>query len=273
MSNHQQAQIKLVRQVRKDLTAFFKRAVEIYGGDELIMELMVARKYKTRVMEQTLKEIGMFRCDSISDISLMFPDITNEQLHQFGLLTENGDYLLANRFVLPIKDIEGTVIALVGWHPMGGSRKYITTPTIGFSRDTSFFNFDHAYKLSMEKFNGVVYLMEGIFDTLAIRAIGLPAMGNQGLEMSAFKSNMLSRFNKTISIPDNDRSGRGVNPYLNKVSGKDTKFVWNIPTDNVFAVLPQGVKDTDDFVNDFDCYEDLVKLQDYKYIVHMKVED
>ena len=273
MSNVQQAQVKLVREVRKDLTAFFKKAVSIYGGDELIEELMVDRKYKTRIMEQTLKDIGVFRCSSISDISLLFPEVTNERLQQFGLLTENGDYLLTDRYVLPIKDIQGDIVALVGWHPLGGSRKYITTPTIGFSRDTTFFNFDDAYRLSMEKFNGVVYLLEGIFDTLALRAIGLPAMGNQGLEMSAFKSNMLTRFNKVIPIPDNDRSGKGVNPYLNKVSGKDAKFIWNIPTDNVFAVLPLGVKDTDDFVNDFDCYDDLVNLQNYKYIVHMKVED
>lgn len=273
MANPQQEKVKLVRQVRKEFTAFFTKMVNIYGGDELITELMIERKYKSRVMEQTLKEIGVFKCDSISDITLFCPEVSNERLKQFGLLTEHGDYLLTGRYVVPIKDISGEIVALVGWHPMGGSRKYVTTPTLGFSRDTTFFNFDNAYKIAQEKFNGVVYLVEGIFDTLALRAIGLPAMGNQGLEMSAFKANMLSRFSKVIAIPDGDRSGKGVNPFLNKASGKDTKFIWKIPIDHVFGILPLGVKDTDDFVNDFDCYDDLVALQSKKYIVRLKVEE
>lgn len=273
MSNAVQAQVNLVREVRKDLTEFFNKMVSIYGGDDLIMELMLARKYKTRVMEQTLKELGVFKCETIADISLMFPDLTTERLNQFGLLTEQGDYLLSGRYVLPIKDIKGDVIALVGWHPLGGTRKYVTTPTIGFSRDVSFFNLDHAYRLSMEKFDGVVYLVEGIFDTLSLRAIGLPAIGMQGLEMSPFKSQILSRFKKVIAIPDNDRSGRGVNPYVNRVSGKQTKFIWNIPTDSLFVMLPRGIKDSDDFVNEFDCYDELVSLKDKKYIVHMQIED
>lgn len=270
MSKHQ---VQLVKQIRKELTAFFNKAVSIYGGDDLIMELMIARKYKTRIMFDTLKEIGVFKVDSITDISLLFPEVTNTQLQQWGLINDEGAFILGGRYILPIKDIAGDIIALVGWHPMGGSRKYVTTPTIGFSRDTSFFNYDHAYKTSMEKWNGVVYLVEGIFDTLALRAIGLPAMGNQGLELSAFKSQMLNRFAKTIALPDNDRSGMGVNPYRNKASGKDTKFIWNIPNDVVFGVLPVGIKDSDDFVNDFDCFEDLVKLQSAKYIRHMKEEE
>lgn len=266
----QRLDIDLVREVRKDLTAFFNKAVSVYGGDDLIMELMIARRYKTRLMEPVLKEIGVFKCDSISDISLIFPDLTNERLRQFGLLTEQGDYLLAGRYVLPIKDIQGDIIALVGWHPLGGTRKYVTTPTLGFSRDTSFFNLDHAYQTAMKQFNGVGYLVEGIFDTLALRAIGLPAMGNQGLELSPFKSQILTRFSKIIAIPDNDRSGMGVNPFLNKASGKDEKFIWRIQNDHLFTVLPRGIKDTDDFVNDFDVYDDLVDLQNRKYMVRMK---
>lgn len=264
-------QITLVKQVRKELTDFFNKVCKVYCTDDLILELMAHRKYYNQSMFDTLKEVGMFKVDYLSDLTLPFPDVTNVQLKQWGLIGESGDYILGGRYVVPIRDIAGTVIALVGWHPRGGSRKYVTTPTIGFSRDASFFNLD-CYQHAQTNWNGTVYLVEGIFDTLSLRSLGLPALGNMGLEMSAIKTQILSRFGKVIAIPDNDISGKSVNPITNSFSGKSSKFAWGIENDSVFVTLPLGIKDVDDFIKEFDCYDDLIACQSSKYMKKLKEE-
>lgn len=258
-----------VKQVRLGLTQFFDKACTIFGTDEVILELMSLRGYTSQAMFDTLKRFGVYKMEYLSDITLTMPEYTNEHLNDFGLLTGSGNYLLTSRYVLPIRDIGGTVIALVGWHPQGGSRKYVTTPTMGFSRDVSFFNYD-SYKLSWEKFGGVTFMDEGIFDTIALSSLGLPCIGMMGLEMSNIKSQMLTRYTKTVAIPDNDTAGKSVSPYTNAVSGKGKKFEWTIPTESVWVSLPRGVKDPDDFVRDFDCYDDLISCIDAKYVKKLK---
>lgn len=266
-----QQHVKQVKEVRRELTQFFENVCKVYCTDSIIYELMAHRKYSSESMFDTLKTMGMFKVDYLSELTLAVPNVTNEQLKLWGLISEDGNYILGGRYVVPIRDIAGTVIALVGWHPMGGSRKYVTTPTLGFSRDASFFNLD-CYTHSWEKWNGTVYVVEGIFDTISLRSLGLPALGNQGLEMSPIKAQILSRFGKVIAIPDNDNSGKSVNPLTNAFSGKKEKFAWGIENKNVFVTLPKGVKDVDDFIVEYDCYDELVACQTSKYIKKLKEE-
>lgn len=263
--------VSSVRQAREGLTAFFNKICKVWGSDYQITELMQHRGYTSLEMFETLKSIGVFKVDYLSEIYLAVPEVTETQLKEWGLVNEAGDYILGGRYVVPIRDVSGKVTALVGWHPRGGSRKYVTTPTVGFSRDATFFNHD-CYRLSWEKWKGTVFLVEGIFDTIALRSLGLPALGNQGLEMSAIKSQILTRFGKVIAIPDNDKAGRSVNPLTNALSGKSSKFIWRIENDNVFVTLPavEGVKDCDDFVKLYDAYDDLVSCQNARYVKKLK---
>lgn len=261
-----------VRQVRKELTEFFYRVCEVYCTDQLILELMQARGYTDKAMFDTLKELGVFKVDYLSELTFLVSGVTNDQLKAWGLVNKEGTFILGGRYVVPIKDIIGNVVALVGWHPKGGSRKYVTTPTLGFSRDASFFNLD-CFRLAWEKWNGTVYLVEGIFDTISLRSLGFAALGMQGLEMSPIKTQILSRFGKVIAIPDNDSSGRSVNPMTNKFSGKSSKFIWHIENEHVFVVLPDGVKDVDDFVKYYEAYDDLLACQNARYLRKLRVED
>lgn len=269
--------VQEVKRVRKELTEFFNKMVSLYGTNELIHELMMHRKYTRPEMFEALKNLGVFKVDHLSDITL-FVDVTDKQFKEWGLVTEAGNYLLSGLYVVPIKDIQGDVIALVGWNPLGGNRKYITTATIGFSRDASFFNFD-SFKLAHEKWGGVTYLVEGIFDTVALMSLGLPALGAMGVELSALKIQMLNRYKKVVSIPDRDATGYGVNPLTNHFSGKAKRIQWKIETDHVFVLLPVPeidddeevrVKDIDDYVNNFDCYDELVECQNKKFMTKLK---
>ena len=119
---------------------------------------------------------------------------------------------------------------------------------------------------------GLVYLVEGIFDTLSLRSLGFPVLGNMGLDMSLMKTEILSRFGKVIAIPDNDNAGRGTNPYLSGISGKGKKMAWTIKNENVIVKLPKGVKVSDDFIKGFYCFEDLLRCQKAKFKINLSID-
>lgn len=267
-----QERLRFLSETRKGLTKFFYEVNEFYGGDEIITQLMDHRGYTDQGMYNTLKELGVININSLMELSMLFPHYTQQNFKDWGLINDKGNFILTHRYIVPIKDIAGNVIALVGWHPKGGSRKYVTTPTQGFSRDVSFFNYDHAYRTSLESHNGVVFLVEGIFDAISLRSLGYPAMANQGLEMSGVKSRMLQRFSKVVAIPDNDNSGRSVNPFLNHLTTKGANFIWRINVPNVFVVLPKGIKDVDDFVKGYEVNEDLELCKNSLYIKRLREE-
>ena len=274
--------------VREGYTDLVSKLQVVFSSDEVIAEVMSMRKYTTspyaEELQNTLKEIGIFKVDTISDIKYVVPTVTDEQLLLYGMMDKNGSFLLSNRYIVPIRDIAGNVTALVGWYP--DIKKYVTTPAYGFSKDGQFFNMECYAKsfngdyLKYEdestgevlESTGIVYLVEGIFDTLALRSLGLPALGNMGLEMSLMKTEILTRFGKVIAIPDNDKAGMGTNQYLNDISGKGKKTAWLIKNEHVVVGLPSGVKDVDDFIKGFYCLEDLLKCQKAKYKINLSAD-
>jgi DNA primase len=277
--------IDKVIQVRNGLTDLVDKLSAIFSTDEVISEIMRLRKYVispyAKEIEKTLREIGIFKVDYFSEILCVVPELTLENAKLYGLIDRNGNYLLGGRYVIPIRDIMGKVTALVGWYP--DVKKYVTTPTYGFSKDGQFFNiecyaksFDGNYPKYKDEetgeileSKGIVYLVEGIFDTIVLRALGFPVLGNMGLDMSLMKTEILSRFGKVIAIPDNDKAGMGSNPYLSRISGKGKKAEWQIKNENVIVQLPKGVKDSDDFVKGYYCFEDLLRCQKAKYRIKL----
>ena len=274
-----------VIEVRNGLTDLVDKLISVFSTDDVIAEVMTLRKYVVspyaEQIEATLKEVGIFKLDYFSEIEFIDPEITLEKAKLYGLVDRAGNYLLKGRYTVPIRDISGRVTALVGWYP--DVKKYVTTPTYGFSKDGQFFNiecysksFDGDYPKYKDEetgeileSTGMVYLVEGIFDTLALRSLGFPVLGNMGLDMSMMKTEILSRFGKVIAIPDNDKAGMGTNPYLNRISGKGKKVEWLIKNENVIVQLPDGVKDSDDFVKGYYCFEDLLRCQKAKYKINL----
>lgn len=274
-----------VMKVRNGLTELVDKLSAVFSTDEVISEVMYMRKYVVspyaEQIEKTLREVGIFKLDYYSEIQMIAPELTLEDAKLYGLIDRNGNYLLGGRYVVPIRDIMGNVTALVGWYP--DDKKYVTTPTYGFSKDGQFFNIE-CYAKSFEgdypkykdeetgevlESTGMVYLVEGIFDTLSLRSLGFPVLGNMGLDMSLMKTEILSRFGKVIAIPDNDKAGMSSNPYLSRISGKGKKAEWQIKNENVIVQLPKGVKDSDDFVKGYYCFEDLLRCQKAKYKIKL----
>lgn len=253
--------LALVKQVRRELTDFWDKVSSLYSTDDVIMELMTRRKYTDERMFNTLKEVKLAYFENLSDVTCLFPLSQYKTSSIWGLQSAKGISYLSGRYIVPIRDINNQITALVGWYP--DERKYITTPTFGFSRDAQFFNIETYRTLA----NSVdrVYLVEGIFDTLSLRSLGLFALGNMGLALSPVKIEILKRFGHVYAIPDGDKAGRGVLPF----GGSDSKFKWNIRNDVSFLKLGlQDVKDPDDFVKVYDC-DDYLKNLGTSYIYNI----
>lgn len=227
-----------IGKVRSALNELVERVSKIYSTEDVIAECVSLRGYTGSHAERMiskLKDEGLFLVDSLSDIQL-FTSISDEDLKNFGLVS-HGHFLLGGRYTLPIRDISGEVVALVGWYP-NTPRKYVTTPTYGFSKSATFFG-QHHWSEAVEE----VFLVEGIFDTLSLQAEGFPALGNQGLELSGYKQEMLKRYKKVIACPDGDSAGKSVNHYY---SDRSTR-IWR-PVDTWIDLSKSGVKDIDDFL-------------------------
>lgn len=172
------------------------------------------------------------------------------------LVTTKGNFLLDNRFIIPVEDMQGNYVALIGYYP--DQSKYITASTPFFSKEAMFFNFRHAYEMAYkdknDPFYGTVVLVEGIFDCLSLTAIGIPAISTMGATVSPAKGELLKFFDKVLGVPDNDKVGK------RSLDRNDKKHGWQVPSNTTMIdfrstplELGNGeqlkIKDMDNFVS------------------------
>lgn len=188
-----------------------------FDVDNSVKELLRLRGYvEGGEQHKLLKEMKVCSC-SISDVESL-----GGMAEELGFITSKTQrFLLEDRFIVPIRSISGDLISLVGYY--NDMKKYITVPTPFFSKEAMFFNIDHAYKFSWANFDGLVFLVEGIFDCLSLRAIGLPAIATMGSDVTRVKKEILKLFSKVVYIPDGDKVGRrALNRY-------DRRYGWKVP--------------------------------------------
>lgn len=172
---------------------------------------------------------------------------------ELGLFSKTGELLLNGRYIIPVTSVNGDLVSLIGYY--ADFKRYITLATPFFAKSGMFFKFHEAYQLAWEKYYGVVFLVEGIFDCLSLWSIGLPCMATMGSSVSAIKGDLLKVFRKVIAIPDNDDTGR---KSLNRYSRNG----WKVPSNTVMVKfscadveiggVPLQCKDMDNFVSWFD---------------------
>lgn len=235
-------EIKKVKEVRKELTRITDELASVYSTDEVVYEVMAKRKYMTEEMYNTLKEMQIFKLKSVTSL---LDYVKHEHFMDFGIVAEGYNFLLGDRYILPIRTFDRSVTAWVGWFP--DVKKYITSTTYGFDRSIIFFNADDALKKAVELPSGVekyIFFFEGIFDTVLMRSLGQPALGNMGLPLSFYKRNALNYFGNVIKVSDNDRAGRSTQRTFD---GYQSKNAWNFSGVNQCQIiLPAGMKDFDD---------------------------
>lgn len=219
-------------------------------SDTYVDELMKMRGYISDSMRNLIKEMKLGYCD-FSPSELYELNNENNLGKELGLITSKDNFLLANRFIIPVYDLGNNLVSLIGYYR--DKKKYITIPAPFFAKEALFFNFKQAYDLSYKEYDGIVIVVEGIFDCLSLRSIGLPCIATMGATVSAMKCELLKLFKKVIAIPDADATGR---------KGLDIHKGWQLPSTATRICLKLSpiqihgetikLKDIDDLVKLFD---------------------
>lgn len=172
---------------------------------------------------------------------------------ELGLFSRNGDLLLNGRYIIPVTSVNGDLVSLIGY--FDDYKRYITLSTPFFSKAGMFFMYNEAYKKAWSEYNGVVFLVEGIFDCLSMWSIGLPCMATMGSSVSSIKGDLLKLFRKVIAIPDDDETGHN---SLDRYA----RTGWKVPSNTVMVKFQCGdvniggidlhCKDVDNFITWFD---------------------
>lgn len=185
-------------------------------------------------MPEMLKKTGFLYIDKdVFDVTKL------EKLDRgdLGILTDSGNFLLEGRFIFPVRDMNTNILALIGWYP--DEKKYITTPSRLFSKKAILFGMEQL------KYSGIgkkYFLVEGIFDSLSVRNLGLNCVALMGISAGSNTRVLYSLFSKLVAIPDNDTQGR-------KVIEND---LWKLPTGSSYLRWKEAIKDIDDMTKKYD---------------------
>lgn len=203
----------------------------------VLMNICEYRGYNFENMSGALKRVGFV----FPDRDLFKEDKLKSVGDDLGLFTKNDNFLLIDRFIFPVRDMLGNIVALIGWFP--DEKKYITTPSKLFSKECLFFGMEQLSKTGIGK---KYVLVEGIFDSISVRSVGIPCIAQMGIVTSRYKQAMYSLFSSMLVIPDNDKEGR-------KVISEDR---WRIPRNSKYLRWAGkgavGLKDIDDVVKTYD---------------------
>lgn len=215
------------------------------SSDELAKEICAHRNYKDiKRWQKLFRDVGLAKVsnDDICATAMRksFPDA-------LGIWGSKG-FLLENTYMIPVRDMVGNIIALVGWIP---GKKYITTASEYFDKSCLFFGLEqfayyHPQIYGRDKLYSF-FIVEGIFDCLALRSLGFHCLGNMGITGSPVKSKLMSLCKKVVAIPDGDSAGQRV------VSHDE----WMLPITGTYVSIPTSmedykIKDVDDIIKMFD---------------------
>ena len=135
-----------------------------------------------------------------------------------GLCTQSGECLFSDRYIFPIKNSKGDVIAFSGRSLNPSLPKYINScETEMFKKSYTLFNYDVA------RVYPTIYVVEGYMDALSLVQAGIPnvvaAMG------TAFTDSHLKVLNNKNIILSLDHDGAGINHTLSIIEQhKDIYF-------------------------------------------------
>lgn len=156
-----------------------------------------------------------------------------------------GYCLFENRFVIPILDVNGDIIAFSCWgFGQEAAKKYLTVVGSRFGKSKDFYNIENAILLGGGRY---VVVVEGMFDAVALNACNIPSVATMGSDVSVVKKTMLSLFQNIIVFADNDKVGREVSrKWCDGLAATLLRFEGELKLSNG---LSKDVKDAFDLVN------------------------
>lgn len=169
------------------------------AGDKCLDRFCEMRNFSM----ETVKEAGIFY---IGDATEMLLPSYLGMVEDFGVISPtNKRPIFHDRFVIPIRDVNGKVLNLVGYSKEANERYVYGTARYYRRRETMYGleNLGMAYKL------GYAILTEGITDTICLRNLGYKnTFANCGTHNSDFIIKQLNRCRHgVIKVPDRDEAG------------------------------------------------------------------
>lgn len=192
-------EIKNKDRYQNSLTSYVNRLKE-RSNPEKLEELSKMRD----ISIETLEQADIFYIGSM--VEMLLPDYL-DVIGNLGVISETNKKPIFNeRWVIPIKDINGKVQNLVGYSNKADERYIYGNSRYYRRRDTLYGleNLAMAYEL------GYAVLTEGITDTLRLRSMGiLNSFANCGTHKSDWSIQLLNRCRYgVIKIPDRDSAGK-----------------------------------------------------------------
>lgn len=212
-----------------------------YENTSVVNKMCELRGYSLdSSMPSMLKEIGFIYLDKkvFDETKLKLVDAKGD----LGLFSSEGNFLLTTRFIFPVRDMLGNIIALIGWFP--DEKKYITTPSRLFSKQGIFFGIEQLKTTGIGK---KYFLVEGIFDCISVRSLGFNCVALMGISANNNSKVLYTLFNRLVAIPDNDKQGR-------QVIEKD---LWYLPSSGSYLRWKVNIKDIDDMIKNYDMADTL----------------
>lgn len=229
-----------------DVWEYLQRMGDTKEGVEGVMR---KRGYADSEVEQRLQREGIvYLGDGILNPQVMksFGDDLG-----FTVKSKTGAdfFLLSGRYVLPIKDMAGNIVAMVGWN--NDSKKYLTTSSRFFSKNTMFYGLENLKAMDRPGHSGV-FIVEGIFDRLAVEAAGGIAFATMGINTDTKKRALFPLMGRVVGIPDSDGEGLKVIKEDGwALPSNSSYFRWRGKVD-LGDGKPRGIKDIDDFLKVMD---------------------
>jgi DNA primase len=211
-----------------------------YEEDSVIQSICDLRGYDLESnMPNMLKEIGFVFIDEDLFDEIKLLKISRD----LGIYTNKNTFLLKGRYIFPVKDMLGNIVALIGWYP--DDKKYITTPSKFFKKGCMLFGMEQLEKTGIGK---DYILVEGIFDCISVRSLGINCVALMGIKATNYTKVLYTLFKGIVAIPDNDKEGR-------KVIVNDA---WKLPVNGKYFKWVGSLKDIDDMIKYYDM-KDILK--------------
>lgn len=224
-----------VENYRKNLTGYVNTLQE-NAGDYMLDTLAEIRKIDVGV----LKEAGIFY---ISDPAEMLVPEYIDNIRDFGVVAMNNRPVYTGRWVIPIYDIKGYVMGMVGYKTEVTEKYVYATPKY-FNRGDAVYGLQQIDKCIEQ---GFFIVTEGIMDAIRVKSLGFDnVISTCGADKSWERLLMFSGLKRGIFIPDRDRAGLGTNKH------------WKSET-MVRLLLPLPFKDIDEFARQNETTENFCK--------------
>lgn len=225
-------EIKVYRQELTDYVNILRENAD----DSKIDELAELRNMDAQIF----RDAGIFFIDKQAE--MLVPEYI-DRVRDFGVIAVNGKPIYNERYVIPIYDTSGLVMAMVGYK-YGVTERYMYATTKYFNRGDAMYGLENFVEATDA---GYGVIAEGIMDALRLRSFGIKyAFSSCGADKSWDRMVNFHLLKRCVFFHDNDRAGRLTEKH------------WKSDTE-LRIIIPNPFKDIDEFARQNDMTLDYCK--------------